>query len=250
MSEHESLRELIARRIAGEIVLAPNPGLTMRKWRTLFGISQVQMASEMGFARARPSVISDYETGRRRSPGSAFIRRFVEALIEIDERAGGRYLQNLARMTLSPSDAFIDIREFTIPVKMHEICDAVEGEFLTGEEARDLDVFGYTIIDSIKAIQTLSGLDFYRLFGSTSARALVFTGVTKGRSPMIAVKISPFKPRLVVLHGKIEEVDELAVMLARHENVPLVLSRTPSVEELVDALDRLYKKTVSQKSTK
>ena len=114
----------------------------------------------------------------------------------------------------------------------------------------DLDIFGYTIIDSLKAIQTLSGLDFYRLFGSTSERALIFTGVTRGRSPMIAIKISPFKPRLVVLHGKIEKVDALAVMLARHENVPLALSKKPSVEELVDSLDRLYKRALSQTAKK
>jgi len=243
MDEHRSLKELIARRIAGEIVLSPNPGLAMRKWRTLFGVTQVQMASEMGRS---PSVISDYEAGRRRSPGAVFIRRFVEALIEIDERTGGHYIQNLARMTLAPSDAFIDIREFTIPVKVREICEAVEAEVLVGEEEMDLDIFGYTIIDSLRAIQTLSGLDFYRLFGSTSERALIFTGVTRGRSPMIAIKISPFKPRLVVLHGKIEKVDDLAVMLARHENVPLALSKKPSVEELADALNRLYKKTLSQ----
>jgi putative transcriptional regulator len=242
MGESESLRELVARRIAGEIVLSPNPGLAMRKWRALFRISQVQTASEM---ECSPSVISDYETGRRRAPGSTFVKRFVEALIDIDERSGGQYIQNLARMTMGPSEAIIDIKEFPVPVKMHAICDAVEGEVLIGESALNLDVFGYTIIDSIKAIENLSGLDFYRIFGSTSERALVFTGVTTGRSPMIAVKISPFKPRVVILHGKIKKVDELAVRLAQHENVPLILSRRPSVEELVDDLSELYRKTVA-----
>ena len=243
MDENASTREAVGRRIAGEIVLSPNPGLAMRKWRVLFRISQVQIASEMGCSS---SVISDYETGRRHAPGSAFVKRFVEALIEIDERTGGHYLKNLERMTIGPSEALIDIKEFSMPVKMRAICDAVKGEILAGEDALDLDVFGYTIIDSIKAIESLSGLDFYRIFGSTSERALVFTGVTSGRSPMIAVKISPFKPRLVVLHGRIKKVDELAIRLAKSENVPLILSRSLSVEELVDALNTLYKKTLSQ----
>jgi len=242
MGESESLRELVARRIAGEIVLSQNPGLAMRKWRALFRISQVQMASEM---ECSPSVISDYETGRRHAPGSTFVKRFVGALIDVDERTGGRYLQTLAGMTMGPSEAIIDIKEFTMPVKMSAICNAVDGEILTGEGALNLDVFGYTIIDSIKAIESLSGLDFYRIFGSTSERALVFTGVTTGRSPMIAVKISPFKPRVVVLQGKIEKVDELAVRLAQRENVPLILSKRISVEDLVEALNELYKKTVS-----
>jgi len=242
MDESASAKEAVARRIAGEIVLSPSPGLAMRKWRALFRISQVLIASEM---ECSPSVISDYETGRRRAPGSTFIKRFVKALIEIDERTGGHYLKNLERMSIGPSEALIDIKEFSIPVKMRAMCDAVEGEVLTGEEALNLDVFGYTIIDSIKAIESLSGLDFYRIFGSTSERALIFTGVTTGRSPMIAVKISPFKPRLVVLHGRIKKIDELAVRLAEHENVPLILSRSSSVESLVDSLDTLYKRTLS-----
>ena len=190
-------------------------------------------------------MISDYETGRRRAPGSTFVKRFVEALIGIDERTGGHYLQNLARMTMGPSEAILDIKEFPMPIKIRAICDAVDGEVLTGEEALDLDVFGYTIIDSIKAIESLSGIDFYRIFGSTSERALIFTGVTTGRSPMIAVKISPFKPRLVVLHGEIKKVDELAIRLAQRENVPLILSRRLSVEELVDEINGLYRKTTS-----
>jgi len=243
MGENESLREGIGRRIAGEIVLSSSPGLVMRKWRNLFNISQNRLAVEMG---CNPSVISDYETGRRRTPGSTFIRKFVMMLIRIDESGGGHYLQNFARITLGTSDAILDIKEFTIPVKMRDICDAVEGDVLVGEEAMNLDVFGYTVMDSIKAIQSLSGVDFYRIFGSTSERALVFTRVSTGRSPMIAVKISPFKPRLVVLHGKLKTVDKLAVGLARLENVPLIISRTPSVEELVESLNALSKKAMPQ----
>lgn len=243
MAENEPLKEAIGRRIAGEIVLANSPGIVMRKWRTLFNISQSRLAGEMG---CNASVISDYETGRRRTPGSTFIRKFVRTLILVDESSGGRYLQNFARITLGTSDAILDIKEFTIPVKMREICDAVEGEVLVGEEAINLDVFGYTVIDSIKAIQSLSGVDFYRIFGSTSERALVFTRVSKGRSPMIAVKISPFKPRLVVLHGRLKTVDKLALGLAKLENVPLVISRMPSVEELIESLNALSKKAQPQ----
>jgi len=233
-----SVREVLAKRIAGEIVLSPSPGLAMRKWRTLLQASQAEVAEALGCS---PSVVSDYETGRRRSPGSAFIRRFVEALLDIDEGAGGRYMRQLARITLSPFDVFIDLREFTVPVSVGDICEAVDGEVLVGEEALGQDVFGYTIIDSLRAIQTLSGLDFYRVFGATSARALVFVGVSRGRSPMIAVKISPFKPRVVVLHGELKGIDPLAVMLARHENIPLAVWRLPSQERLVESLLRLYR---------
>jgi putative transcriptional regulator len=89
----------------------------------------------------------------------------------------------------------------------------------------------------------LSGLDFYRIFGASSERALVFVGVSRGRSPMIAVKISPFKPRIVILHGDLGEIDPLAVSLARHEGIPLAISRMETVEELVEALLGVYRLT-------
>jgi len=226
------------RRIAGEIVISPNPGLAMRKWRNLLQASQVEVAEELGCS---PSVISDYEAGRRRSPGSNFIKRFVEALLDIDQRRGGRYSRELARITIDVSDIFLDMREFTSPATARQLCEAVEGEVIACPDALEREVYGYTIVDSLKAIQTLSGLEFYRIFGSTSERALVFTGVRKGRSPMIAVKISPLKPRIVVLHGVRREVDPLAVSLAEGEGIPLAVSRMRSEEELVEALLQLHR---------
>ena len=240
MDPSGSVRDVLARRIAGEIVLSPSPGATMRKWRALLQVSQVEVAEGLGLS---PSVISDYETGRRRSPGSAFIRRFVETLLDIEEGRGGRYLQQLARITLDPGDVFLDIREFAAPSTIGDICEALRCDVLVGEEALGQDVFGYTVIDSVKAIQMLSGLDFYRIFGATSERALIFVGVSRGRSPMIAVKISPFKPRIVVLQGKIVEVDPLAVGLARNEGIPLAVSRLESQDEVVEALLKVYRMT-------
>ena len=85
MLSNDSVIDMLAKRIAGEIVLSPSPGTTMRKWRTLLQVSQVEISQEL---KLSPSVVSDYEAGRRKSPGSAFIRRFVSALLEIDERRG------------------------------------------------------------------------------------------------------------------------------------------------------------------
>jgi putative transcriptional regulator len=240
MLPNNSVTEMLAKRIAGEIVLSPNPGVTMRKWRSLLQVNQVEVAHELELS---PSVVSDYETGRRRSPGSAFIKRFVGALLDIDERRGGRYVQQMARIALTPEDVFLDIREFITPVKVGEICTALKCDVLVGSESLDQEVFGYTVIDSIKAIQTLSGLDFYRIFGTTSERALIFVGVSRGRSPMIAVKISPFKPRVIVLHGAKGDIDPLAIALAQNEGIPLAVSRLDSQDELVQALLNVYRVT-------
>ncbi|MGW8179275.1 MAG: transcriptional regulator, partial [bacterium] len=157
---------------------------------------------------------------------------------------GGHYIRQLSRITLDPSDVFSDIREFMAPVSIQEIIEAADGVTLSGEEQLDQDVFGYTVVDSVKAIMMLSGLDFYRIFGTTSERALVFTGVSRGRSPMIAVKISPFKPRVIILHGLVDEVDPLAVQLAQHEGIPLAVSRMKTEDLLVESLKDLYESTV------
>lgn len=240
MSSFGPVRDTLAKRIAGEIVLSNIPGQTMRKWRGLLEVNQIEMANALELS---PSVISDYETGRRKSPGSYFVKRYVEALLDIDEARGGQYIRQLARITLDPSDVFVDIREFMAPISAMEIVEAVDGEVVSCREKLEQDVFGYTIVDSVKAIQMLSGLDFYRIFGTTSERALVFTGVSRGRSPMIAVKISPFKPRVIILHGLEGEIDPLAVVLARHEGIPLVISRMKTEELLVESLIDLYHST-------
>ncbi|MFP3950573.1 MAG: helix-turn-helix domain-containing protein [Candidatus Bathyarchaeia archaeon] len=240
MTGFTPVRDMLAKRIAGDIVFSSDPGKTMRKWRNILNISQVEVANILDLS---PSVISDYETGRRRSPGSVFIKRYVEALLEVDTSRGGTYIRHLARITLDPSDVFIDLREFNVPVSANRITEVVEGEVSTGEELLGQNVFGYTIIDSIKAIQMLSGLDFYRIFGATSERALVFTGVSRGRSPLIAVRISPFKPRMIILHGlKGRSLDPLAINLAKSEGIPLVISKLPKEDDLVEALIRLYKR--------
>ena len=233
MSNYSPTRVTLAKRIAGEIVLSGHPGQTMRKWRGLLSVSQIEMANSLDLS---PSVISDYETGRRKSPGSGFIKRYVDSLLDIDESRGGEYIRQLSRITLDPSDVFSDIREFMV--------EAVDGVLYVGDEQLEQDVFGYTVVDSVKAIMMLSGLDFYRIFGTTSERALIFTGVSRGRSPMIAVKISPFKPRVIILHGVIDEIDPLAVQLARHEGIPLVVSKMETEDELIDSLKDLYESTV------
>lgn len=212
----------------------------MRKWRGLLSVNQIDMANALELS---PSVISDYETGRRKSPGAGFIKRYVDSLLDIDETRGGQYIRQLSRITLDPSDVFSDIREFMSPVSIQEVIEAVDGEIYTGQDQVEQDVFGYTVVDSVKAIMMLSGLDFYRIFGTTSERALIFTGVSRGRSPMIAVKISPFKPRVIILHGLVDEIDPLAVQLARHEGIPLAVSKIPTEDELVAQLIDLYQST-------
>ncbi len=236
MSVSPSIREILARRIAGEIILSSKPGATMRKWRELFSVSQITLSEKMTLS---PSVISDYESGRRKSPGAKFTRRLVRALLQIDEEKGSRFTREFAKLTSSPSMAILDLREFPIPVRVEYLCKAISGEIVACQNKYVKEVNGYTVIDSKKAVEALSGLEYVQLFGATTERALIFTNVDDGSLPMMIVRVSSLKPRIVVFHRT--KPDEEAIKLAEYEQVPLIYSTAPTVEQLVKSLRKLYR---------
>ena len=79
------VRGLLAEKMAGEITLSQNPGETLKKWRRNFGVTQTELSNHLGIS---PSVISDYESGRRRSPGILIVSKIIDALLTIDELRG------------------------------------------------------------------------------------------------------------------------------------------------------------------
>jgi putative transcriptional regulator len=117
------------------------------------------------------------------------------------------------------------------------VIQAVDGEVVAGDIENTL-IYGYTVVDSIKTIYALSGYDFYRIFGATTERAIIFTKVGVGRSPLVAVRVSQLKPRMVVIHGPTQP-DAVAVELARREGIILGLSRSQSEEAIIRALKAL-----------
>lgn len=236
MSVSPSIREVLGRRIAGEIILSSKPGSTMRKWRELFAVSQISLSEKMTLSA---SVVSDYESGRRKSPGAKFIRRFVLALLQIDEEKGSRFIREFAKLTSSPTMAIVDLREFPIPVRLEYLCKAINGEVVSSVDKYVKEVNGYTVIDSRKAVEALSGLEYAQLFGATTERALIFTNIENGTLPMMIVRVSNLKPRAVVFHRT--RPDESAIQLAQYEQIPLIFSAAPSIEQLVKSLRKLYR---------
>ena len=227
------IRNTVARRICGDIVWSDSPGDAMRKWRDIYRVSQAEVSRIMNIA---PSVISDYEKGRR-IPGARFVRRFVEALLKVDSERGWSITLQMAKTMNLHLEAIVDVCEFVSPIDVRKFSDIVDGIILTSSTF-NRKIYGYTVLDSLKAIETLSGAEFFQIMGLTSERALVFTKVTIGRSPMVAVRVSLIKPAAVVVHGP-KTVDKLAIKLAEKERLPLILSRIPSEEELVEALKRI-----------
>ncbi len=237
MSVSPSIREVLARRIAGEIIFSSRPGSTMKKWRELFAVSQMGLSEKMLLSSS--TVISDYESGRRKSPGAKFIRRFVWALLTIDEEKGSRFIREFAKLTSSPTMAIVDLREFPIPVRVEYLCRAINGEVLGEPEKSVREVNGYTVVDARKAVEALSGLEYAQLFGATTERALVFTNVENPALAMMIVRVSHLKPRVVVFHRV--KPDEDAIKLAQYEQIPIIYSAAPSVELLVKSLRKLYR---------
>lgn len=223
------MRDQVREKVAGEICLSEEPGKTIRKWREQFKISQQELSRHLSVS---PSVISDYEAGRRRSPGIATIRKIVDALLDIDERAGGQVLKQYS--LAAKTDSIISIREFAAEVLSSELVGRMEGQNLTPSIQLDRHIHGYTVIDSLRAITSLSSLDYLKIYGWSSQRALIFTGVRYGRSPMIAIRAHPLKPAMVI-YQKPEQVDELAVRLAELEGIPLIRTELDT-EEIVDRL--------------
>ena len=71
--------------MAGSVVLSDNPPLQLKHWREKLGVKQADLAKRMSIT---PSVLSDYEKGRRPSPGVMFIRRYLLALYELGKSNG------------------------------------------------------------------------------------------------------------------------------------------------------------------
>jgi putative transcriptional regulator len=219
----------LAEKIAGEITLSANPGQTIKKWRETFHISQHNLAE---FLNLSPSVISDYESGRRKSPGVATVRRIVQALIALDERHGGEIVKRY--LSDDKEQAILDIVEFSTPIPSERFFKAIEAKIISDQSQLPRDLHGYTVLDSVKAITTFSSSDYLQIYGWSNERALIFTGVKYGRSPMIAIRAHPLKPALVVYH-KPGAIDKLAIKLAELENIQLAVTNI-SLDQLLKNL--------------
>ena len=160
-------------------------------------------------------------------------------MLKVDEEKGSRFIREFAKLTSSPSMAIIDLREFPIPVRVEYLCKAIQGEVVAVADKYVKEINGYTVVDAKKAVEALSGLEYVQLFGATTERALIFTNVDAGSLPMMIVRVSSLKPRVVVFHRN--RPDENAIMLAEYEQIPLIYSVAPSVEQLVKSLRKLYR---------
>ncbi len=222
----------IKRIIAGEIALSSDPGATMKKWRELFNINQSELAS---YLKITPSTISDYENNRRKSPGINVVKRFANALIEIDRKRGGHTIRRLAQ---DKSEDIYEIHDFPKPVNSKDFVRSIGGQVITNKRRlSEIFLYGYTIVDSLRAITDMSVDDFYKIYGTNPARAIIFTRVQLGRSPMVAIRVSSIKPSLVVYHGLSDVSDPVARKISEVERIPIVVTKK-DMDEIRKSLGR------------
>lgn len=230
----------IKKRIYGDILFADDIGGALRKWRQFFRVSQVELAR---FMKISSSVLSEYENDPEKSPGARFIKRYVDSLVEIDMQRGGKVLTLLTTgdIALEFSREIIRIRDFHNPLTARNYVDILDVEVYVGKEfLDDVKIYGYTVLDSLAAILSMSGPVYYKIFGRTTERALLFTNVATGRSPMVAVRVYPLKPRMVILHGP-KTVDELAIKIADRERIILGVCRLKADRDIIRSFEIIDK---------
>jgi putative transcriptional regulator len=228
--------EKIKMEIAGEISLSDDPGATMRKWREIFSISQVELAKHLGIT---VSTISDYEGNRRKSPGTHVVRRFVNALFSIDQMKGGHIISKF-REKEKPVSEYFEVHEFARSISLKDFIELIGGKVLTnGDIIESKKIYGYTLIDSIKVILDMPFSYFQNLYGNVNQRVFIFTGISTGRSPFVVVRVSPSKPSAIVLHNiEPDKVDKLAMKISDRERIPMIVTGM-SIDDIKESLNRI-----------
>ena len=233
MSMKSGLRNQLAEKMAGEITLSDSPGHALKKWRMNFEIAPGILADRLGVS---PSVISDYEGGRRKSPGTAVVGKIVDTLLAMDEENEGKHIQKYSTMLFSnvEDDVIYDIHEYAAAIPLKDFSEAIGCTLLCG--SMDQVLFGYTVVNSLNAIMQFSSDEFNRIYGWSTERAVVFTNVSTGKSPMVAIRVTPFKPRCVVLQGlDIADVHPIVEKMAERDRIT-VMCTTMDIDKIVSTL--------------
>ncbi len=226
--KENDIRNRLAEKMAGEITLSEKPGEVMKKWRINFDVAQSDLSTHL---EVSPSVISDYESGRRKSPGTVIVSKIVNALLDIDQQRGSKQIHAYESMIIGSYDANViyDIREYSTPITIKELSNLIEARIIHSQDPdNNKQLYGYTVVDSLKVILELPYQEFQKLYGWSTERAMIFTKVSTGRSPLVAIRVTNLKPGAIVLHGLEEDrVDPIAKQIAQVENISLMSTVMP-----------------------
>jgi putative transcriptional regulator len=154
----------------------------------------------------------------------------------MDEENEGKHIQKYSTMLFSnvEDDVIYDIHEYATAIPLKDFSDAIGCTLLCG--SMDQVLFGYTVVNSLNAIMQFSSDEFNRIYGWSTERAVVFTNVSTGKSPMVAIRVTPFKPRCVVLQGlDIGDVHPIVEKMAERDRIT-VMCTTMDIDKIVSTL--------------
>ena len=116
-------------------------------------------------------------------------------------------------------------------MQLAKLVNLIEGEVVF--QGVEKPLFGFSIIDSQRAILELSSYEFQKLYGWSMDRAMIFTSVNTGKSPLVAIRVTKYKPAAVVLHGlRKEEVEPIEIKMAEVDRIPLITIKM-SLDQIV-----------------
>lgn len=222
-----NLRE-IKIRISGDLILSEENGV--KKWREYFGINQVELAKEMGVSQA---TLSDYERNRRK-PGPIFIKKFVNALVNIDLQRGGKILEELGYNT---SEEYFKIGNFSSPINIKELASLIDGEIVCVKDEIERKIAGFIYLDSIGIVLHLPKSMFPWLSTHFPGRVAVFSQVSSGRTPMVVMRVVSLKPSAVIFPG-LHRVDPVAKLVAEAERIPVLVTQQP-LEKILENFKKI-----------
>jgi putative transcriptional regulator len=162
----------------------------------------------------------------------------VESLREIDLERGGKKIHTYETMlnAESGSKSIYSTYEYTLPIQLAKLVNLIEGDIVY--KGIEKPLYGFSVVDSQRAILELSSHEFQKLYGWSTDRAMIFTKVSTGKSPLVAIRVTNLKPGAVVLHGlRKEEVESVAVKMAEVDRVPLVAT-TMDLDQIVQLLKK------------
>jgi len=169
MFSDEQINEL-KRSIAGEIVMSSNISNILKKWRNIFGIGQKKLAIHMGI---KTPTLSLYENGYRKNPGSLFIQKIVNALIEIDLKANAKTIKTLIKKTHLLPFITKEFNKILRPKYLFENMDLIK----INNKTLNSQIYGYTYLQTYD-LKKMDLAKYYLLMGKTNLRLFIFNKTT------------------------------------------------------------------------
>ena len=125
------------------------------------------------------------------------------------------------RLGLRPhSEGILGMSEFAVAIPLKALAERLEAHPVSRVDVHR-DIHGFTVLDAPRAILSIDASRFVEVYGWTTQRALIFSNVKYGRSPMVAIRAHPLKPAAVFFACP-GRIDPLAIRLSEVENIPLL----------------------------